>query len=140
MKEKLFNVYKNPQGSITVVKMGWSWPAALLGFIWAFYKKLWVWGIIWLIIAIITLPLTFGAAIILPIIWMGISSNKILERKLISVGYKKVAAQIPANNSELARAKYLTMGEDTNSDKVCPMCAEDVKEAAKVCRYCGHNF
>jgi len=24
--------------------------------------------------------------------------------------------------------------------KVCPQCAETVKAAAKVCRYCGHNF
>jgi len=24
--------------------------------------------------------------------------------------------------------------------KICPMCAERVKAAAKVCRYCGHNF
>ena len=24
--------------------------------------------------------------------------------------------------------------------KVCPRCAEDVKEAAVVCRYCGHEF
>ena len=24
--------------------------------------------------------------------------------------------------------------------KTCPMCAETVKEAALVCRFCGHNF
>lgn len=24
--------------------------------------------------------------------------------------------------------------------KVCPMCAEDVKAAAKICRFCGHHF
>ncbi len=26
------------------------------------------------------------------------------------------------------------------AEKVCPMCAESVKEAAKVCRFCGHDF
>ena len=32
--------------------------------------------------------------------------------------------------------------EDTDGDpaKICPMCAESVKEAAKICRYCGHEF
>ena len=26
------------------------------------------------------------------------------------------------------------------ADKVCPACAETVKGAAQVCRYCGHRF
>ena len=26
------------------------------------------------------------------------------------------------------------------SDKICPMCAETVKLAAKVCRFCNHKF
>lgn len=25
-------------------------------------------------------------------------------------------------------------------DKTCPMCAEKVKQQAKICRYCGHAF
>ena len=27
-----------------------------------------------------------------------------------------------------------------SADKICPRCAEHVKAAAKVCRYCGHEF
>ena len=28
----------------------------------------------------------------------------------------------------------------TSEEKTCPRCAEQVKLAAKVCRFCGHNF
>lgn len=28
----------------------------------------------------------------------------------------------------------------TSDSKQCPMCAEDVKLAAKICRYCSHKF
>ena len=29
---------------------------------------------------------------------------------------------------------------DTALEKTCPKCAEQVKAAAQVCRYCGHSF
>lgn len=29
---------------------------------------------------------------------------------------------------------------EADLEKVCPMCAESVKKAAKICRYCGHKF
>lgn len=29
---------------------------------------------------------------------------------------------------------------DTDSDKICPMCAEKVKAAAKICRFCRYEF
>lgn len=32
------------------------------------------------------------------------------------------------------------LGETTEAEKACPMCAEKVKSAALVCRFCGHRF
>ena len=29
---------------------------------------------------------------------------------------------------------------ELENSKTCPMCAESVKKAAKICRYCGHEF
>ena len=29
---------------------------------------------------------------------------------------------------------------ETSETKICPMCAEDVRALAKVCRYCGYDF
>ena len=29
---------------------------------------------------------------------------------------------------------------DLTKEKVCPQCAENIKEAAKVCRFCGYSF
>ena len=38
---KTFNVYRHPIQGLEAVKVGFSWPAALVGPIWMFVKKLW---------------------------------------------------------------------------------------------------
>ena len=44
--------YKNGEASVTV-KQGFSWPAFLFGFIWAYYKGLWGYGTILLLLNIV---------------------------------------------------------------------------------------
>src|SRR4029079_2815589 len=39
-----------------------------------------------------------------------------------------------------ARVFGFRIGEPDEATKVCPECAETVKAAAKVCRFCGHRF
>lgn len=40
----------------------------------------------------------------------------------------------------IVMAPMLLMKKPVPDTKVCPMCAEEVKFAAKVCRFCGHKF
>ena len=46
-------------------------------------------------------------------------------------GLKFTVGQISAQKAQAAAAAEF---------KECPMCAEDVKARAKICRYCGHSF
>lgn len=39
-----FRVYKHPVYGLKAIKLGWSWPAFLFDWIWAFSKKLWLLG------------------------------------------------------------------------------------------------
>lgn len=37
-------------------------------------------------------------------------------------------------------AAVSTVSSPVEDEKTCPQCAEQVKAAAKICRYCGHSF
>jgi hypothetical protein len=46
------------------------------------------------------------------------------------------------NNKKFERAANIIMARISRSSdlKTCPECAEDVKNGAKICRFCGHRF
>jgi hypothetical protein len=46
-----------------------------------------------------------------------------------AIGFIKSGSTHPSPQSELA-----------GSMKACPECAESIKDAAKICRFCGHRF
>ena len=52
-----FDVYVHPAHGYEAVKHGFSWPAFFFGVIWAFYKKLWLVGTVYLLaIVLLALP------------------------------------------------------------------------------------
>jgi len=38
---KRYRVFLHPSGDAEAIKQGWSWPAALFGFFWAPFKRMW---------------------------------------------------------------------------------------------------
>jgi len=50
-----------------------------------------------------------------------------------------VISELKGLRSDLARLN-LVFSKDLEEEKVCPMCAENVKSKAKICKHCGYKF
>jgi hypothetical protein len=110
---KQFKIYKNPQGVIEAVKVGWSWPAFLVPApIWCFVKKLYTLGCVILVIVIFATATIVGT-LFMPIvwIWLGIGGNGYREKNLISRGYE-FEDTIIAVNDEGAIAMYIKSNQN----------------------------
>lgn len=59
---KVYKVYKHPSLGAEAVKVGFSWPAAFLNFIWMLAKKLWMLAGLW-VLAYIVLAIIQDAAL-----------------------------------------------------------------------------
>ncbi len=58
-------------------------------------------------------------------------------KELIALGIITTAGGLIAT---IIMAPMLLMEKATPDTKICPMCAEEVKAAARICRFCGHKF
>ncbi len=59
---------------------------------------------------------------------------------IASHGHRKADAQRIKDLIEAAQTRHLSTRTDDGPSKVCPFCAETIKEAAKVCRFCGREL
>ncbi len=118
-----FNVYRHPAEGYEAVKIGFSWPALVLGIMWMLAKKLWTFAAIWFA-AYVLLTLVEGATVlagsesgpqalislILPLAWLGFwlvpafKGNAWREHNLQDRGYALIdTVQSATARSAIAR-------------------------------------
>jgi hypothetical protein len=124
---KTYRIYVNPQGSSEAVKQGWSWPGFFFNFIWALIKRMWVLGVVLMILSIAlgfaegTVEVSSGKQaasvisaftsilnLVIAVVF-GVKGNKWREKNLISRGYK-YQDTVDAQNPEAAIALWFTEG------------------------------
>ncbi|MBU9174012.1 zinc ribbon domain-containing protein [Burkholderia gladioli] len=88
-----------------------------------------IYVVVWLIVAIVT-ALIANAKNRSPLAWAILAIPLGLFATIVVACSKK----LPLDEKP---AVGFPMRED---EKQCPQCAESVKYAAKVCRFCGHQF
>lgn len=122
---KTYKVFVNPQGSSEAVKQGWSWPGFFFNIIWALVKKLWVLGVVLMILTFAlgfvegTMEVTSGKEaaseisaftsilnFVIAVIF-GVKGNQWREKNLLSRGYK-YQDTVDAQNPEAAIASWFT--------------------------------
>jgi hypothetical protein len=59
---------------------------------------------------------------------------------ITSHGHRKPDAQRIKDLIEAAQTQHLPQHTDDGPTKACPFCAETIKRAAKVCRFCGREL
>jgi hypothetical protein len=59
---------------------------------------------------------------------------------IASHGHRKGDARRIKDLIEAAQTQHLPAKTDEGETKVCPFCAETIKQAARVCRFCGREL
>ena len=111
-----FNIFQHPTLGYEAVKKGWSWPAFLFTWIWAFVKRLWL-------IAALILVLFWSLVNAIPEAWvvgnliisivMGVKGNELRVKRLRDSGYEEVAT-VEARTPDAALAAHLASGGNEN--------------------------
>jgi hypothetical protein len=69
-----------------------------------------------------------------------IQENEVRVQSLLNAEEVIIAKDLKISSQNVETVTFSQETITTELEKVCPMCAETVKKAAKICRYCGYKF
>lgn len=87
--------------------------------------------VLWVLLSLF-IPLAFIILLFLP------NLKKEQERQELLAAVK--AGQQPDENKHVTETDTSSSSIEELDTKDCPQCAEAIKSAAKICRFCGHEF
>ncbi len=114
---KKFSILQHSTLGYEAVKNGWSWPAFLFTWIWAFVKRLYLIGWIVLVAAIavssIPIPEVWFVGEVVVSLLMGSKGNELRLNRLRASGYEQVAS-VEARTPDGAMALHLASHGNDN--------------------------
>ena len=131
-----FDVYRHPTHGLQAIKQGFSWPAFLFTAIWAFVKKLWLHGLIFVAVlfilisaeqalvaqgadgpALLVMTMELGAYIVI-----GAKGNEWRRADLRHRGYERIASlQASSPDAAIAAAASTSAAEESEATADKPM-------------------
>ena len=113
---KQFSIFQHPTLGYEAVKNGWSWPAFLFTWIWAFVKRLFLigWLVLLLVMALSSVPIPeawFVGQLIISIV-MGAKGNELRVKRLRASGFEEVATVAATTPDAAVEAHLASQGDE----------------------------
>lgn len=116
-----YSILQHPALGLEAVKNGWSWPAFLFTWIWAFVKRLYLIGWIALLavmaLSSVPVPEAWLLGNLIISIALGAKGNELRVKRLRDSGYEEVAT-VEARTPDAALAAHLA--SDGNDNPIPP--------------------